>query len=565
MGTIFLSCNKENNQASEAALQENNNNKTNGKSKHNIINTGGGNKAGGLKGAQEDRPNRDDKIYKKTKERLYIYDKDTGEEKHDFEIEGYKFKIIEHDGAIYFCDKHGKLYAIEKDSSSIKWSQELHTTAEIKSSFPALIHNDILYAFVSANYYALDIASGEIKWVFNDPKNSWGGTNYLVYDGKLYFDLGGLDIFAIDIEIGKGRKIFENEINCDIAPGFSIGSKTLFTTVMDISWNAEDGLSNAYYLHAIDTDNGDIKWRVGFPDKITLPLVYKETAYITSGDRFLYGLDLASGEKWKYEAPDSVKTILEITDDSLSYKTSGGKIHTVPIVQIKQYPDDSIIDNDRNNPLTTEYNDLIVQEYKLADKLETVSHITWDVINDFFDTGRKEISYHSYIGDEGLHTVQDEADEYTYKLMLGDKVLYVAENAYYPFEKQPIRTLYAYNGHWVFEYIEHVTDSPHTLIGKGYFTGNVVVDGENLNRKYGYSGVYNYFFIKDKPFYFYSDNSKKTKLSYDGETLPVEYERIAHYYCCAMSHFNPGIYRDMVDFYGYKDGYWYYVKAGSVN
>jgi len=91
---------------------------------------------------------------------------------------------------------------------------------------------------------------------------------------------------------------------------------------------------------------------------------------------------------------------------------------------------------------------------------------------------------------------------------------------------------------------------------------NVFVNGVNIGQEKGYSKVFNYSYIDDKPFYFYEKDSL-IYISYDDKSLSYKYKKVLHYLCCGFSVLNPGFYNDMVWFYVQKeDENWYYVEMG---
>lgn len=92
--------------------------------------------------------------------------------------------------------------------------------------------------------------------------------------------------------------------------------------------------------------------------------------------------------------------------------------------------------------------------------------------------------------------------------------------------------------------------------------GMLVVDGKIINQEKGYSEVFDWLLLNGKPFYFYVWDGK-TYLSYDGQTLPLVYDRVFHKACCEPAAFNVGSNDQMVWFYAVKNGTWHYVELGA--
>ena len=92
---------------------------------------------------------------------------------------------------------------------------------------------------------------------------------------------------------------------------------------------------------------------------------------------------------------------------------------------------------------------------------------------------------------------------------------------------------------------------------------NVFVNGINIGKEKGYSKVFNYFDVDDKPFYFYEKDSL-IYISYNDKSLSYKYKKVLHYLCCEPASLNPESYHNMVWFYAQKeDENWYYVEMGQ--
>jgi hypothetical protein len=110
--------------------------------------------------------------------------------------------------------------------------------------------------------------------------------------------------------------------------------------------------------------------------------------------------------------------------------------------------------------------------------------------------------------------------------------------------EEPVKGLSTWDGHWVLE-----------------IEGDIIIDGQSLNRQQGYSEAFGWQLIAGKPFYFFR-NSATVQISYDGQTLPQQYEQVIHYRCCEPAAFNNGSNTHMAWFYALKNGVWNYVELG---
>ena len=132
-------------------------------------------------------------------------------------------------------------------------------------------------------------------------------------------------------------------------------------------------------------------------------------------------------------------------------------------------------------------------------------------------------------------------DDNTYIHVIDNQHISLFSFATYFGANLPIRRFKAWNDHWVLEI--------------GDF---VIRDGEIINEKFDFDGVFDWHLINDKPLYFFRKGSR-IGISYDGQFLPIYYHEVAHGYCCALGLNNPRVDENSVRFFGKRDGIWYYV------
>lgn len=114
----------------------------------------------------------------------------------------------------------------------------------------------------------------------------------------------------------------------------------------------------------------------------------------------------------------------------------------------------------------------------------------------------------------------------------------------WPPASNPVKGLWSWQGHWLLE-----------------VSGRLIQDGMDLNRELGYDEIFGYRLLDGKPCYFFSQGGR-VGISYDGVTLPQQYEKVRHYECCSGAAYNPGGNDSMAWFFGLRDGDWYYVEMG---
>jgi hypothetical protein len=89
--------------------------------------------------------------------------------------------------------------------------------------------------------------------------------------------------------------------------------------------------------------------------------------------------------------------------------------------------------------------------------------------------------------------------------------------------------------------------------------GRVILNGEDLCKKYGHSRMWGYRFLKGKPFFFFTHKGdKKIRLSYDGKEIPhLWYDFVGDNGGWTVSGNEV-----MVWFGAVREDQWYYVEAG---
>lgn len=118
----------------------------------------------------------------------------------------------------------------------------------------------------------------------------------------------------------------------------------------------------------------------------------------------------------------------------------------------------------------------------------------------------------------------------------------------------PLQNLWAYDNHWVLETNLFLPDIP--------FNGQVFLDGVSIGQKNGYEEVFNFQTINGRPFYFFRYKGK-VDAWFDGQVIPLGYDDVQHYVCCADSSLNPKAFQDATLFFGTKDNTWFFVQVGA--
>ena len=118
----------------------------------------------------------------------------------------------------------------------------------------------------------------------------------------------------------------------------------------------------------------------------------------------------------------------------------------------------------------------------------------------------------------------------------------------------PLQNLWSYDDHWVLETNSFMEDKP--------FNGQVFLDGVSIGQQNGYDEVFNFQTLSGRPFYFFRHNGK-VDAWFDGQVIPLGYDDVQHYVCCAEFWLNPKAFQDAALFFGEKGETWYFVRVGA--
>jgi hypothetical protein len=86
----------------------------------------------------------------------------------------------------------------------------------------------------------------------------------------------------------------------------------------------------------------------------------------------------------------------------------------------------------------------------------------------------------------------------------------------------------------------------------------VIINGQVLNHKLGFDRVFGWHMLGDKQIYFVEKNNKY-QISFDGKLIPVKYDEIFHYGCCAGTYANPLTNGVKTWFRAKRDNVWFMV------
>jgi len=248
-------------------------------------------------------------------------------------------------GAIYFGGDDGNVYAVDAADGYQLWK---HRTGGPVAATPAIGGGLLYVGSYDGKFYALDKRTGAPRWKFTtggerrfeakglhgmEPKNQTIADPFDVYlsspivaGGVVYFGSGDGNLYALDAASGDLKWKFQTGDVVHASPAYADG------VVFFGSWDS--------YFYAVDARTGAEKWRfhggedplihnqVGFQSS---PAVVNGVVYTGCRDSNLYAIDAATGkEKWHFNNNGSwVISSPAVTRGKVIFGTSDSSLYFV--------------------------------------------------------------------------------------------------------------------------------------------------------------------------------------------------------------------------------------------
>ena len=241
-------------------------------------------------------------------------------------------------GTLYFGSNDQNLYAIDATSGAQRW--KFHSKGRITSS-PAVADGRVYFGSYDGNFYAVDASTGALVWKFaTEGERRFSATHLhgaepaaevmpdpfdvflsspAVSKGLVYFGSGDGNIYALDAASGALRWKFHTGNVVHASPAVANG--ILYVG----SWDS--------YFYALDASTGKEVWRfkTGVDPTINNQVGISSSAVVADGvvyfgcrDSHLYALDAAKGtQRWAYPTDGNwVVSSPAVRDGAVYFATS---------------------------------------------------------------------------------------------------------------------------------------------------------------------------------------------------------------------------------------------------
>ena len=212
-------------------------------------------------------------------------DKETGIERWSYTTEGRVFGSPVLSGTnLYICDDAGNAYALDATGGGLIWKEHVATKRFWTTPTIAGKAGTIYVGSMDKHLYALDLATGKVKWTF-EAKGAITSRPLVIGDG-VYVGAFDRNFYRIDAATGKqvwvhaGDGWFWNDAVAS-ADGVSIYVGSLGHT-----------------FYALDASTGNSRWtfETGSPVRAT-PVLVGNLVYVIAESGQIYVLDASTGDQ----------------------------------------------------------------------------------------------------------------------------------------------------------------------------------------------------------------------------------------------------------------------------
>jgi len=219
---------------------------------------------------------------------------------------------------VYFGSGDGNVYALDAASGALRW--KFHTGNVVHAS-PALAAGTLYVGSWDSYFYALDAASGKERWRFKtgeDPviHNQVGiQSSAVVADGAVYFGCRDSKLYALDAGSGALRWAFDNKGSWVISSPAVRDGKVYFAT------------SDTGTVRALDAKSGAVLFELSFNHWpfFSSPALAGDYLYIGSHSGKLLALDLKTAKSaWTFTTDGAAQNAAPLTkaDGSPNYEAA---------------------------------------------------------------------------------------------------------------------------------------------------------------------------------------------------------------------------------------------------
>jgi outer membrane protein assembly factor BamB len=250
-------------------------------------------------------------------------------------------------GLALFGSGDGTLYAVDAGSGEDRWRFE--TDRRIRST-PAVANDLVYFGGGDGVFYALDLDSGEARWTFETTGIGLNAADFgfdrtqiqgsaAVASGTVYFGSRDASLYALDAATGQLKWHRED------GTAWVVGSPALHDGLLF------NGRSSGGRFRSIDAATGDERWVMTTRGLVfSSPTVVGDLVYVGSGGGAIYALEAATGAvRWSFATDGDIHSSPVVADGRVYFGSDDGFMYALeagdgPTPRLAVFWDDSLAD-----------------------------------------------------------------------------------------------------------------------------------------------------------------------------------------------------------------------------
>jgi eukaryotic-like serine/threonine-protein kinase len=225
----------------------------------------------------------------------------------------------------------GWVYALDVKSGRPRW--KFKTGGRVRSS-PAISQGVVYIGSYDGSLYAIALGSGKLVWRYDTKGRSLNAAAFgfdrksilsspSVSDGTVYIGSRDAHLYAIDAASGTLKWFSDYEKNDNMT--WAISTPAVRAGIVYMA-TADGG-----FVHALRAADGSELWRFAMPDRVwSSPSIANSKLYITNQSGELYAVDATTGkEGWHYQTRASIQSSPAIADGIAYFGSNDGAVYAI--------------------------------------------------------------------------------------------------------------------------------------------------------------------------------------------------------------------------------------------
>lgn len=211
---------------------------------------------------------------------------------------------------VYVGSGDGNIYALDAASGALRWK---FRTGNVVHASPAIANGMVYIGSWDSYFYALDAASGQERWRFktgedHEIANQVGiQSSALIADGVVYFGCRDSNLYALDALSGSKKWVYSNKGSWVISTPIAQDGTLYFAT------------SDSALFNAVDAESGVLKYSLSFHHwpMFSSPAIAGRNLYIGSHAGTLLAIDLDKhATAWTFSTDGANRNAAALTTKS---------------------------------------------------------------------------------------------------------------------------------------------------------------------------------------------------------------------------------------------------------